>query len=177
MSETEPVGAASEHEKPQDDAAASARIKFAETVDESPSETNDDNPAANDDDDDDIDEGVDKFRASPTPRDILESLEESEADGDDDVNNNGDGLQTSSSYMDMAFESEEMRQLLSYQSLDMPRWSSVEDMVYKQADLFPDWVRPNPVLASATSGPCLAAFACNPKPHPDPSRLHCTGAA
>ena len=49
-----------------------------------------------------------------------------------------------SSYLQMEFESEEMIKFLAYQQKEQPKWSSVEDMTYKQADLFPEWVMNDP---------------------------------
>jgi len=135
---------------------ASSKVQFAGTVDEAPAIDTLTIPAAVGDDAEanaNDDANFEVAASSPTPRDILQSLESFEEEEDDeDANERGPPaaplVSTASSYMDIPFESEEMRQLLSYQSKEMPRWSSVEEMVYKQSELFPEWVMNDPNWAS-----------------------------
>ena len=135
---------------------ASSKVQFAGTVDEAPAIDALTIPAAIGDDAEanaNDDASFEVAASSPTPRDILQSLESFEEEEDDeDANARGPPaaplVSTASSYMDIPFESEEMRQLLSYQSKEMPRWSSVEEMVYKQSELFPEWVMNDPNWAS-----------------------------
>ena len=45
----------------------------------------------------------------------------------------------SSTFMEMEFESEEMKKFLAYQQKTQPKYTSIEDMMYKPQELFPDW--------------------------------------
>ena len=132
---------------------ASSKVQFSETVDEAPVIDALTIPSAvGDDADANDDANVEVAASSPTPRDILQSLASFEEEDDEDADERGPPaaplVTTASSYLDIPFESEEMRQLLSYQSKEMPHWSSVEEMVYKQSELFPEWVMNDPNWAS-----------------------------
>lgn len=45
----------------------------------------------------------------------------------------------SSTFLEMEFESEEMKKFLAYQQKTQPKYTSIEDMMYKPNELFPDW--------------------------------------
>ena len=45
----------------------------------------------------------------------------------------------SSTFLEMEFESEEMKKFLAYQQKTQPKYTSIEDMMYKPTELFPDW--------------------------------------
>ena len=55
----------------------------------------------------------------------------------------GDGSSSivdhSSTFLEMEFESEEMKKFLAYQQKTQPTYTSIEDMMYKPSELFPDW--------------------------------------
>ena len=57
-----------------------------------------------------------------------------------DCSNNSTDLNgRSSTFLEMEFVSEEMQKFLAYQEKTQPTYTSIEDMMYKSSELFPDW--------------------------------------
>jgi hypothetical protein len=76
-----------------------------------------------------------------------DDINRSDAFDREDSDGNGDyaGAYSSSvsSYREMPFESEEMQKLLQYQDAKQDVWSSLEDLIYKSSNIFPDSITSN----------------------------------